>query len=137
MLDLDKLKDDLIRDEALKLRAYKCTAGKTTVGVGRNLDDVGITRDEALYLLGNDIRRVTADLDRELPWWRGLSERRQRALANMCFNMGISRLQGFRKMLAALQAGDFTRAADEATNSAWFRQVGERGPRVVAAIRNG
>ncbi|MCW2248313.1 lysozyme [Azospirillum fermentarium] len=136
-MNLDQLKADLIRDEDLKLRAYTCTAGKTTVGVGRNLDDVGISRDEALYLLDNDIRRVTADLNREFPWWRRLSEPRQRAVANMCFNMGINRLKGFRKMLAALQAGDYGRAAAEATDSAWFRQVGVRGPRVVALIRNG
>lgn len=134
---LDALKADLIRDESLRLKPYRCTAGKLTIGVGRNLEDVGITREEALRLLDNDVARVAADLDRALPWWRGLPEGRQRALANLCFNLGIGRLLGFRRMLAALQAGDFQRAADEAADSAWHRQVGERGPRVVALIRHG
>ncbi|SMH59498.1 glycoside hydrolase family protein [Azospirillum agricola] len=137
MPDVTKLKADLIRDEDLRLKPYRCTAGKLTIGVGRNLEDVGIVREEAMLLLDNDIARITADLDRALPWWRTLSEPRRRALANMGFNLGIDRLRGFRKMLAALEAGDCARAALEAEDSLWARQVGGRAARIIGAIRNG
>ncbi|MCG5240429.1 glycoside hydrolase family protein [Azospirillum doebereinerae] len=137
MPDIAKLKADLIRDEDLRLKPYRCTAGKITIGVGRNLDDVGVTKAEALILLDNDVARVTADLDRTLPWWRKLDEPRRRALANMAFNLGIDRLRGFRKMLTALEAGDYARAAAEAQDSLWASQVGGRTARIVQTFRSG
>lgn len=136
-MKLGLLKQDLTRDEALRLKPYRCTSGKLTIGVGRNLDDVGITADEALLLLDNDIRNVLAELDRALPWWRRMSEPRQRALANMAFNVGVPRLLGFKLMLAALQASDFAGAAREAIDSKWARQVGARAHRIASMLAEG
>ncbi|GAB3123810.1 hypothetical protein GCM10027256_18490 [Novispirillum itersonii subsp. nipponicum] len=135
--DETALAADLRRDEAVRLLPYRCTAGKLTIGIGRNLDDVGISAEEAAVLLGNDIRRVLAGLDRQLPWWRGLSAGRQRALANMAFNLGLPRLLGFRQMLAALQAGQWEEAARQALDSKWAGQVGERADRIARLIREG
>ena len=92
---------------------------KLTIGVGRNLDDLGISEDESDYLLASDIDRTCDDLDAHLPWWRGLSEKRQRALANMAFNLGVSRLLQFVNMLSAMQRGDFHTATAEALSSKW------------------
>ncbi|WP_337997330.1 glycoside hydrolase family protein [Oleispirillum naphthae] len=131
------MKRELVRDEGLRLAPYRCTAGRLTIGVGRNLDDMGITAEEADYLLENDIGRAMADLDRALPWWRGLSEARQRALANMCFNLGVARLMRFEGMLADLEAGDNEGAAREAMDSAWARQVGPRARRIAAMLAEG
>ena len=90
MMDIALLKQDLLRDEGLRLKPYLCPAGKRTIGVGRNLDECGITRAEVMMLLENDIAIVGAELDRALPWWRTLPDGPARALANMAFNMGIS-----------------------------------------------
>lgn len=136
-MNLDLLKKELIRDEGQRLKPYRCTAGKLTIGVGRNLDDVGLSADEAAYLLGNDIARVMAELDKALPWWRGLSEVRQRALANMAFNLGVPRLLGFARMLAALQAGQWDEAAKQALASKWAQQVGARSDRIAKMIKEG
>ena len=133
----DALRNDLLRDEGLRLRPYYDSVGKLSLGVGRNLDDLGITKDEALYLLAGDIARAEADLDRALPWWRELSEPRRRALANMAFNLGITRLLRFKKMLAALRAGDWHSAAAEALDSRWAVQVGDRAERIAALIERG
>ncbi len=137
MLDFDKLRADLVRDEGVRLKPYRCTAGKLTIGVGRNLDDVGITEAEAQHLLGGDMAQVVTGLDRALPWWRGLSEGRQRALANMAFNVGQARLLGFRQMLAALQAGDYAEAARQALDSKWAAQVGQRAQRIAKLLEEG
>lgn len=135
-MDVTKLTEDLIRDEGLKTEPYVCTAGKLTIGVGRNLAD-GISKAEALFLLSNDILAVTRELDKAIPWWLTLSEPRRRALANMAFNMGVPRLLGFKNMLAAMERGDFARAAAEALDSQWACQVGERAKRIAALIREG
>jgi len=137
MTDIAKLEADLIRDEAFRGKPFTDTAGKLTVGYGRNLADVGISPAEALMLLRNDMATAELELDRGLPWWRGLSEPRQRALANMCFNLGLRRLMGFHRMLAALQARDYTLAAKEALDSKWADQVGNRAKRIAALIEEG
>lgn len=129
--------DDLVRDEGVRLKPYRCTAGKLTIGIGRNIEDIGITDEEARYLLANDIARVEAALDRAVPWWRTMTKRRQEALANMAFNLGMSGLFGFRTMLAALQAGNWANAAQAALDSRWADQVGARAHRIAKAIEEG
>jgi len=137
MVDWDKLKQDLIRDEGVRLKPYTDSVGKMTIGVGRNLDDMGITESEADYLLENDIGRTRIELDRVVPWWRDLPDAPGRALVNMCFNLGWPRLSKFKNMLASLQAGDFDAAAGHALDSRWATQVGDRATRVADLIRGG
>ncbi|CCG42198.1 glycoside hydrolase family protein [Magnetospirillum molischianum] len=134
--DVLALRRELIRDEGLKLKPYRCTAGKLTIGVGRNIEDRGITADEAMVLLDNDIVVIAAELDRAIPFWRKLSDARQRALINMAM-MGVPRLLGFKRMLYALSIGDYPGAAAEALNSKWAGQVGDRAIRLADMIRRG
>lgn len=131
------LRDELTRDEGLRLKPYRCTAGKLSIGVGRNLDDVGISKSEALAMLDADIERTAAELDRRLPWWRHLDEVRQRVVLNMAFNLGVSGLIGFRRTLAAISAGKFEDAASEMLRSKWAEQVGERAQRLAAMMARG
>ena len=90
-----QLIEELKRDEGVVLTLYKCSAGKNTIGVGRNVDDRGITEDESDYLLGNDIDLCVDELEDNFTWYKNLSDARQRVLVNMCFNLGLTRLLGF------------------------------------------
>jgi lysozyme len=119
------------------LKAYKDSVGKLTIGVGRNLDDVGISEDEAMLLLDNDLLGVFTDLDRYCPWWRRMTEARQMVLADMCFNMGISRLMGFMKTLSAMQGGRYEVAAVEMLDSKWATQVGKRATTLSEMMKEG
>lgn len=136
-MNLELLKSDLRCDEGVRSKPYKDTVGKTTIGVGRNLDDVGISDTEIDLLLTNDVLRAISALDTALPWVSTLSEPRQRALTNMAFNMGIGGLLGFKNALAKLQTGDFIGAADEFLASRWAAQVGARATRLTELIRVG
>jgi lysozyme len=133
------LKQQLIRHEGMRNRPYydNATPPRLSIGVGRNLDDVGLFPDEIDLMLTNDINRAIKDLTDHLAWWNSLDEPRRIILANMCFNLGISRLLQFHKMLAALQAGDYQKAADEMVNSDWYKQVGVRGLELVNQMRTG
>jgi lysozyme len=131
------LKDQLIRDEELRLRPYKDSVGKLTIGVGRNLDDVGISLQEADLLLANDIKAATVALESTFPWTMELDEVRQGALLNMTFNMGIHGLAQFRDFLAKLQAKDFPSAAAAMLDSLWAKQVGARAQRLSIQIESG
>lgn len=133
-MDIEALKDQLILHEGLKLKPYKCTAGKITIGVGRNIEDIGITEDEARSLLDNDILRVAQELDNALPWWRDLSDVRQRVLLDMAFNIGTPTLMKFKNTLALIEAGEFESASVEMLDSRWAEQVGQRARTLSQAM---
>ena len=134
-MDREQLFDDLVRDEGLKLEIYKCTAGKLTIGVGRNIEDRGITTSEARLLLANDVDIISDELTNNFPWWVSMPEPAQRALANMAFNLGVPRLSQFKNMLSALEKGDYNVAAKEALDSNWAKQVGDRANRIAKVFR--
>lgn len=120
-------KIDLIKKhEGLSLKPYHCTAEKLSIGYGRNLDDNGITKEEAEILLCHDILNCENELDLNLNDWRNLSEPRKSVLVNMVFNLGYPRFSKFKKMLQAIEDKDFDRAAAEMLDSRWARQVGNR-----------
>jgi len=126
-----RLIDMLILHEGKRHHVYECSSGKLTIGVGRNLEDLGLTDGEIDFLLRNDLMRVQAELLQSVPCFRRLSETRQDVLIDMCFNLGISRLMQFQKMLTALEIGDYMEAAAEMLDSRWAKQVGIRAVRLA------
>ncbi len=134
-MNKEQLIQDLISDEGLRTEPYIDTVGKMTIGVGRNLDDNGISQAEAMFMLTNDIEMVETELDARLDWWRGLPDDAQRALCNMTFSLGWPRLSKFEKMLAALKDRDFEEAAAQALASKWATQVGQRAIRIAQLFR--
>jgi lysozyme len=135
--DMASLEDQLITHEGLELKPYQCTADKLTIGVGRNIEDRGITEDEARYLLKNDIKIVEDELLEKKPVVAGLDAVRQRVLVDMGFNLGIPTLMKFQNMWAAIEDEDFQTAADEAMDSRWAKQVGRRAERLCQAMATG
>ena len=127
----------LLRDEGLRLKPYRCTAGKLTIGVGRNLEDVGIREDEAMLMLENDIEAVIADCRQGFPWFASLDAVRQGVIVQMAFNLGIAGLSRFHNTLGAVARGDYDAAADGMLQSKWAQQVGRRAVRLAFAMRTG
>lgn len=139
MIDLAKLSDELKEDEGLRLKPYRCPAGKLSIGYGRNLEDVGITLDEARVLLRNDITRVLVEC-RAQDWWAEIEREpvRARAILNMAFNLGLPKLLGFRRMIAAIRRQDWEAAADEMLDSKWAREdVPKRAGKLARMMREG
>lgn len=123
---LQDLTATLKRHEGLELKPYRCTAGKLTIGIGRNLEDVGISEAEAEFLLRNDVDVVVAALDDRIPWWSTLPTGKRVVLASMAFQLGVGGLLKFRKFLAAAEDGDDLEAVAQMRDSAWYRQTTNR-----------
>ena len=126
--------------EGVKSHAYQCTAGKWTIGVGRNIDQeggLGLSEEEINVLLINDVERVKNELTAAYFWFPALDEVRQAAMIDMCFNLGLSRLRGFVKAIEAMSRQQYDNAADEFLDSRWASQVGQRAIRVTEMIRTG
>lgn len=129
--------DQLRRDEGLRLQPYRDSVNKWTIGYGRNLSDVGISKDEAEYLLANDITEAKLKLGQTLPWTSQLDDARLGVLLNMVFNMGIAGLMSFKQTLMLIQGGNFDAAADEMLKSKWAQQVGARAHRLALQLKTG
>ncbi len=125
------------RHEGFRDKPYRDTVGKLTIGYGRNLDDVGISEVEAEYLLTSDVSRIIAELSSHLQFWNTLDLARQDALIDMCYNLGLVGLLEFKKMLAAIESGDFKSASSEMLNSRWAIQVGNRAIELAKMMVDG
>src|SRR6056300_2094546 len=150
--------DELIKHEGLKLQVYKDTLGIDTIGIGRNLEDRGITKQEldeldipnihhvyeygiteadAVYLATNDVQIVEEELVRAHPCVDRLDAVRQLILMDMAFNMGVPRLCKFKKMWSAIHEENFEAAGFEMMDSKWARQVGRRARILSDAMKAG
>lgn len=127
------------RHEGVRSKAYLCTAGKVSVGVGRNLDDKGLHPSEIELLLSNDLDDAEHDAKAWLgePTWNELQDPRKAVVIDMAFNLGASRLSGFQKLRMAIVGGDWARAAAEMRQSRWAGQVGARATELAAIMETG
>ena len=102
---------------------YRCPAGKLTIGYGRNIEGFGLSEDEVEYNLQNDIERVIKELSTEYPWFNSLDDVRKDAIIDISFNLGATRLRGFKRALAAMEVADYKAASTEFLDSKWARRV--------------
>jgi len=128
--------EQLKKHEGFRSKPYICTAGKLTIGYGRNLDDVGISQSEAENLLSNDIYAAIRELDK-YPWAASLDQVRFDAMVNFMFNVGASTFSKFEKMIAAMEAKHYERASMELLNSLYAKQVGQRAVDISYMIEVG
>lgn len=134
---METLIQQLIRHEGMRKFPYRCSAGKLTIGVGRNIEDRGISEHEAMYLLQNDIDECKREVSAVFPTAEKLDQARYNVILNMCFNIGISRLKGFQKMWDAIREGDYEQASIEMLDSKWAKQVGPRAKELAEIMRHG
>jgi lysozyme len=139
-MNLDSLVLELEKEEGYVPHAYQDTEGFWTIGIGTLVDprkNAGLTKEEARYLCRNRASIAAAALIAALPWVHRLSERRQHALCQMVFQLGLSGFLKFEKMLEALKAEKWDLAAAEALSSRWAAQTPNRAKRIALALKEG
>ena len=136
---MQKLLEMLKRHEGVRSHVYLCSAGYETIGVGRNISKsgMGLSDDEVDYLLENDIVRVIKELSSEYPWFKDLDDVRKDAMIDISFNLGATRLRGFKRALAAMEVADYKLAAKEFLDSKWSRDVKGRSHELASMIETG
>lgn len=136
-MNLQRLSEQLDTDEGRKSRIYTDTVGKVTGGVGRNLTDNGFSQDEIDLMLTNDIVKATSTARSLVQGFDQLDDVRQEVVVNMAFNLGYTRLAGFKMLLAAVNSSAWDDAATQMLSSKWASQVGSRATRLSFAMRTG
>lgn len=120
-MDLNKLKISIEKHESLKLKPYKCPKGKLTIGYGRNLEDRGITQNEAKVMLERDLLDTKLELEDKIKFFYKLDDIRQNVLIEMAYNMGVPHLLEFKNTLKFMEKSDFINASIEMLDSQWHR----------------
>jgi lysozyme len=134
---MNKLIEQLKIHEGFRSTVYTCSGGKKTCGYGRNLEDIGISEEEAEMLLKNDIYEATNQLLNAFPWMATFSDVRISAMINFTFNVGIGTVRKFSNTIKYLKNEDWEAAADEMIDSKWAEQVGDRAIQITEQIRTG
>jgi lysozyme len=135
-MDRDKLIKQLELHEGLKQKVYKDSLGIETIGIGRNLRDKGISHEEVLFLVNNDINECEEDL-KTFDWWNELDDVRQRVVLDMRFNLGPTRFRGFKRTIKAIADGKYKDAATYMLESKWAKQVKGRAKRLALMMELG
>jgi len=128
-----------VKNSAGRHIVYDCPAGHATIGIGRNVSEsgLGLSDIEVEFMLEADIARCAEELGREFPWISELNEARRDAMIDLVFNMGLTRLNGFKKALAAMAEANYDTAAAEFMDSKWASQVKDRAIEICAMIKTG
>ncbi|WP_320040782.1 glycoside hydrolase family protein [uncultured Desulfobacter sp.] len=133
-MDFVAVRKMLIEDEGLRLKPYKCTAGKLTIGVGRNIEDKGISENEAVFLLGNDISECVDDLISLFNNFLQMPENIQHVLINMRFQLGPRGFRGFRMMIKAAKSADWPEMIRQMKDSSWYVQTPNRANNLISMV---
>ena len=123
---LAEAKEMLIKHEGIRVHPYKCSEDKLTIGIGRNLEANGISEEEAMYLLNNDINRVIANLDKIFPAWKVMPSKARLVCIDMSFQMGITGFMNFRRTRALMEMGAWLEASEELLRSKYAVQTPNR-----------
>ena len=137
-MNINRLTRTIERHEGFRSKPYRCTSSKLTIGIGRNLDDVGIRYSEAKFMLKNDLEECRLDLRKIFPQQLdSLPDYVQEVLMNMRFQLGSRGFRGFKKLIGAVHGWDFELAAIEMLVSRWARQTPERANELAGVMRHG
>jgi len=137
---INKATEQIKQDEGLVLHVYDDSLGYSTIGYGRLVDrrkGGGISENEALYLLKNDVDARLNVLENAIDFFDRLDDARKGVLLNMTFQMGISGLLKFKNTLAKIEMGDYEGAADNMMKSLWAKQTPSRAQRLAEQMRTG
>ncbi len=145
-MDVEKLREELERDEGCVYNIYLDHLGYRTFGIGHLVREsdpenglqVGamVSEDRVKEAFESDINTVLRDCNKLYSDFHYLPEEAQRVIANMMFNLGYPRLSKFVGMKAGVDAKNWNEAADQMVDSRWYSQVGMRAQRLVQRMRD-
>jgi lysozyme len=143
-MNIEQLKETLKIDEGVVYEIYNDHLGYPTFGIGHLVLErdgehglpVGtpVSEDRVSECFEQDVQVVIEDCIKLHDGWDGYPQEVKQIIANMMFNMGLTRLSKFNKHNAALQCGDWKEAAIEGRDSRWYKQVTNRAERLMKRL---
>lgn len=131
--------DEIKLDEGERLVAYKDSLGIPTIGVGHTkgvkMGDT-CTKQQSYEWLKEDVEQALKDARAVCSSFDELSDPRKGVIVNMAFNLGRTKLSGFKNTLRLINQGNYEQAAKNMLLSLWAVQVGERANRLAYRMKH-
>lgn len=131
------VQDHIKSNEGFRAKPYFDSKGFITIGYGRNLQAVGISKKTAQIMLEEDISKCKKQLVKHYPWYLERKYNVQVVMIDMCYGLGFYGLAKFKNMLAALLAENYVLAAEELLNSPYGEDLPNRSQRNADLITGG
>ena len=135
-ISMEKLIEQIKLHEGYRARVYADSLGIDTIGIGFAIKDLELSEEVCDIILKEKLVDLYSRVKRKFPFFEKLPEEIQDVLLNMCYQMGVTGVSKFKKMLAAMKAGDWTEAADQALDSRWAKQTPHRAKELSDIVRN-
>lgn len=132
-----KLKSLLLQHEKFRQFPFSDMSGHITIGIGRNLSERGISTNEALALLDDDIFYFNSKLHFLLPFYQLLDEARKLCLLDIVFHLGINDFLSHEVLLLAVEKGTYEKASKEILNCKAAHNSPERYQQLAYIMRTG
>jgi lysozyme len=123
--------------EGLRLRMYKCPADKWTIGYGFNLEAREITEEVAEQLLVIVFADIEDSLLKHGLLFYEHNDARKAVLVNMAYQLGITGLLKFKRMIAAYRDCNYIQASNEMLDSRWAKQTANRAETLAEQMLTG
>ena len=145
-MNIEQLREELERDEGIIYKIYNDHLGYATFGIGHLVLEsdpeygaplgTAVSEERCYEVFEQDVQTVLSDCEKLYDDFYELPEDAQLIIANMMFNMGLTRLSKFKGMKRGVDARDWETAADEMVDSRWYTQVQRRADRLVVRMRS-
>ncbi len=145
-MNIEQLREELERDEGIIYKIYNDHLGYATFGIGHLVLEsdpeygaplgTAVSEERCYEVFEQDVQTVLSDCEKLYEDFYDLPEDAQLIIANMMFNMGLTRLSKFKGMKRGVDARDWETAADEMVDSRWYTQVQRRADRLVVRMRS-
>tara|TARA_R100000322_G_C5435726_1_gene189667 strand:+ start:694 stop:1155 length:462 start_codon:yes stop_codon:yes gene_type:complete len=145
-MNIDELREEISRDEGKVNSVYLDHLNLPTVGIGHLITEwdeehgkpVGteVSEERVNELFAKDIEVTISECKELFDNFDDLPDEVQKICANMMFNMGRSRLSGFKKFRAAIADKDWLECATQMEDSRWHKQVTNRANRLIKRMES-
>lgn len=133
-----KLFQQLKEHEGLRLKLYKCPAGRLTIGYGHNIEDNGLSKTACEFILAEDVEEATKNLCTIFgtEFFNTLADEKKIALVDMMFNLGMAKFLTFKRFIFAVETRNWENASWEVVNSKAYQQNKRRYKRIAEQIKS-
>lgn len=130
-----EIQDLIIKHEGKRNKLYKCSEGKWTIGIGHNIEDRGLSDNIVDFIFLEDFSDAYTAAHRTFNRFNFMPRQAQIVFINMSFQLGETKLKGFKNMIANANKADWDGVILEMMDSRWYRQTTDRANELIELIK--
>tara|TARA_R100000152_G_C6777399_1_gene207236 strand:+ start:1046 stop:1447 length:402 start_codon:yes stop_codon:yes gene_type:complete len=132
---MEELLNNIKESEGYRDKVYKCTEGFDTIGYGFAIKDLVLEEDICDIILARKIEKLMVKIQKKFPFITELPSDKSEVVIEMCYQMGVTGVSKFKKMLKHLEDGNFEKASIEMLDSKWAKQTPNRALKLSNAMK--